>query len=106
MIVSRPKTVMNHGIPAAGMRPVRPAPRMRSEARSETDWKNERAESVPVGPELRHAQLPRGERVAHARQLLAEAPLGRARRERVAVDRGDDVQPQLPASRAGSSSSR
>ena len=41
--VSRPKTVMNHGIPAAGIRPVRPAPRIRSEARSETDWKNERS---------------------------------------------------------------
>ena len=38
--VSRPKTVMNHGIPAAGIRPVRPVPRIRSEARSETDWKN------------------------------------------------------------------
>ena len=41
MIVSRPKTVMNQGIPAAGRRPVRPAPRIRSEARSETDWKKE-----------------------------------------------------------------
>ena len=39
MIVSRPKTVMNHGIPAAGSRPFpgSVALRIRSEARSDTD---------------------------------------------------------------------
>ena len=62
------------------------------------DRLEERAvELVPVRPHLRHAQLPGRERLAHARQLLAEAPLGRARRDRVAVDRGEDVEAQLPA---------
>ena len=43
MIVSRPKTVMNHGTPAAGSLPIAPlSERMRSEARSETDWPNAR----------------------------------------------------------------
>ena len=62
------------------------------------DGLEERAvELVPVRAHLRHAQLPGRERLAHARQLVAEAPLGRARRDRVAVDRGEDVEPQLPA---------
>ena len=40
---SRPNTVMNHGIPAAGSRPepTRPAPRIRSAARSATECENE-----------------------------------------------------------------
>ena len=38
MIVSRPKTVMNHGIPAAGSLPTPSPPRIRSAARSATDW--------------------------------------------------------------------
>ena len=35
--VSRPKTVMNHGMPAAGSRPTPSLPRMRSAARSATE---------------------------------------------------------------------
>ena len=54
------------------------------------------AELVPVGADLRHAELPGRERLAHARELLAEAPLGDARRDRVAVDRREDVEPQRP----------
>ena len=43
MIVSRPNTVMNHGIPAAGSIAESRVfePRMRSAARSLTDWLNE-----------------------------------------------------------------
>src|SRR5207248_1096531 len=55
------------------------------------------AELVPVGPDLRDPQLPSRERLAHTRHLLAEAPLCRPGRNRVAVDRREDVEPQLPA---------
>ena len=37
MIVSRPNTVMNHGMPAAGSKPTPSLPRMRSAARSATE---------------------------------------------------------------------
>ena len=37
--------VQNQGIPAAGSLPARPPPRIRSEARSETDWRNVRERS-------------------------------------------------------------
>ena len=53
-------------------------------------------ELVPVAADLRHAQLPRRQRLPHPRQLLAEAPLGHPRRDRVAVDRSEDVEPERP----------
>ena len=41
MIVSRPNTLMNHGTPAPGSLPIpEPSERMRSDARSATDWMN------------------------------------------------------------------
>ncbi len=59
--VSRPKTVMNHGMPAAaafrGRRPD--APRIRSDARSLTDWPKER-------PRSSHSARSCGTRSCHA----------------------------------------
>ena len=49
------------------------------------------AEVVPVGADLRHAQAPRRERLADARHLVAEAPLGLARHDVVAFERRDHV---------------
>jgi hypothetical protein len=58
------------------------------------DRLEERAvEQIPVGADLRHAQLPGRERLAHAHLLLAEAPFRHAWGDRVAVDRGEDVEP-------------
>ena len=48
MIVSRPKTVMNHGIPAAGSGPGPSPARRRSAARSATDRANEWRSSSDV----------------------------------------------------------
>jgi hypothetical protein len=95
--VSRPKTVMNQGIPAAGIPPgtAGAAHPQRGEV---GDRPEERAvDPVPLGADLRHAQLPGREGLADARLLLAEAPLGHARRHRVAVDRREHVKSQLPA---------
>ena len=74
--VSRPKTVMNHGIPRpAGCRALASMDAERGEI---GDRARERVvEVVPGGAELRDAQLPGGERGLDTLPLLAEAPLGR-----------------------------
>ena len=80
-----------------GRQPPHPAAAAHPERREVRDRLQEAArEVVPVAADLRDAKLPGGERLAHARHLLAEAPLGRAWRDRVAVDRGHDVEPELP----------
>ena len=56
--VSRPNTVMNHGIPAAGRGP------MRSAARSRDRLLVREPQIHPARADLRHAQTPRRERVA------------------------------------------
>src|ERR671931_54865 len=72
MIVSRPNTLMNHGTPAPGSLPMPVlSERIRSDARSETDWTN-------------------------ARDLLAEPALGEARRDLLAVRQWEDVDVELP----------
>ena len=53
-------------------------------------------EVVPVGPQLRHAQLPRSERVPHVLELLAEPALGRLRVDDLARRRRHDVDHELP----------
>ena len=56
------------------------------------------AELVPARADLRDAQLPRGQRLAHAAALLAEAALDRPRLDDVvAVQRRDDVDAHVPA---------
>jgi hypothetical protein len=52
---------------------------------------------VPVGHQARHAEVPRRERVLHARAFLPEASLQRARHDDASVDGRDDVDPQVPA---------
>ena len=73
--MSRPKTVMNHGIPAAGSIPMLPSVRIRSAARSATDWAKRARETVVRGAEAWHLQAPGVERGLHVRPALAEAPL-------------------------------
>src|SRR5207253_1583732 len=56
------------------------------------------AELVPGRADLRHAQLPRGQRLAHAAALLAEVPLDGPRLDDlVPVERRDHVDPDVPA---------
>src|SRR4051794_8064912 len=53
-------------------------------------------ELVPGRAELRHAQLPGGERVAYARTLVAELPLDDGRRGLLAIERRNDIDTHLP----------
>ena len=97
MIVSRPKTVMNHGIPAAGSlpSPTPPCSRIRSEARSATDCANACSRSSHSrGAAGRGAATPRASRGrARARRRSAAR---RAAARLLAVDERDDVELELP----------
>ena len=70
---------------------------MRSEARSETERENVWLEVVPGAAQLRHAELPGGQRLPHARELVAEVTLGQSRRDALAVLGGEHVDAELPA---------
>ena len=99
-IESRPNTVMNHGMPAAGRRPSDAPVLLRTDAqRGEVRdrLRDGTLEVVPVGAQLGHSQLPGGERVTHVLELLAEPPLGRLGMHDVAGRRGHDVDHELPA---------
>ena len=77
--VSRPKTVMNHGIPAAGSVPSRRPCGCAATARSATERLKEwRRSSQSRGAAARAAARPRA--IAHVHELLAEAPLAPSRR--------------------------
>ena len=94
--MSRPKTVMNHGIPAAGSRPVRPLPRIRSEARSATDWKNA---SSSWSQSARICGTRSCQAASDSRTRVCSSPKRRSTVRgaiSVAVDRGEDAKPQLP----------
>ena len=83
MSVSRPKTVMNHGMPGGGSWPagvVRAAHPQRREV-GDRLARTARSRSSQLGAELRHAQLPGRERLADAGELVAEAPLGQRGRD-------------------------
>ena len=54
-------------------------------------------ERVAARSQLWHVQPPRGERVADVRTFVAEMLLDGRRRRLLAAQRGDDVDPQLPA---------
>ena len=96
MIVSRPKTVMNHGIPAARLPKTGEAELRMRGARIGDRLVVRVREVVPAGAELRDAQPPGGERLAHVQQLVAEPPLDEARRDALAVERRDDRDLELP----------
>jgi hypothetical protein len=69
-----------------------------SQRREVGDGLDEAARQVlPARAQLRYAQLPRGQRVAHTADLLAEAPLCEARRHRLAVREREHVDVELPA---------
>src|SRR5215217_62784 len=52
--------------------------------------------AVPRRTDLRHAQLPGGERVSDPRELLAETARGRGRVQRLRVRPRDDVDGEVP----------
>ncbi len=98
MIVSRPKTVMNHGIPAAGSWPEQPRILAHAKRGEVRDRLSEAVgELVPRRAQLRDPQAPGRERRAHARELVAEPPLGAVDGRPDAVVGRDDVDAQAPA---------
>ncbi len=89
MSVSRPNTVMNHGIPAAGSLAIPPLPAAHPQRGEIGDRLREGIfERVPRGAQLRDAKLPRGQRVLDARELLAEACARRPGARRHGARRG------------------
>ena len=102
MIESRPNTVMNHGMPAAGRRPhVRrarsPCARMRSAARSETDCETARSRS---SQSARSCGTRSCQAVSESRTCWSSSPKRRSavvRMHDVARRRGHDVDDELPA---------
>ena len=96
MIVSRPNTVMNQGIPAAGSRPG-PFAAPQPERREIVARLGVRvAQPVPRGVELRHSHVPGVERVPHAGTLGAEATGDEGRVLDVAVERDENVDAHIP----------
>ena len=77
--VSRPKTVMNQGIPAAGSIPIPSPVRIRSAARSATDCEYDRASTSCDVRKPRHLQMPRVERGLDVGTPFAETPFDHER---------------------------
>ena len=97
MSVSRPKTVMNHGMPAAGSCPIPSPPRIRSAARSATDWR-ERLPKV-VARRVRSRGTLRCHAASDSRTCSRSSPklpLDDVRLRLRARERRDDVDAQLP----------
>ena len=107
MIVSRPKTVMNHGIQRRGQAAEDGEAELRMRgARSATDWLYECERSSQPARSCGTRRPPGGERLAHVQQLVAEPPLDEARRDALAVERRDDRDLELPVSRGPSSTAK
>ena len=98
--VSRPNTVMNHGMPAAGSLPMSPSARMRSAARSLTERRNAWLSVSQLAFTCGTLEVPGGERVADVRELLAERRAGRCGRARTVEQHLDHELPPLAARRA------
>ena len=96
MRVSRPKTVMNHGIPAAGSRPG-PSPCPQPQGGQVRDRLVEGvAQHVPVRGQAGELHRPRLERGLDAASLRPEAQLDEIRGAYLSLERHDDVDPHVP----------
>ena len=96
MMVSRPNTVMNHGMPAAGSRPTPSLPRMRSAARSADRARVRLTELAPRRAQLRDAQIPGLQRAPDAVALLAEVTRARRAPRAHAARLRPERQPHVP----------
>ena len=102
--MSRPKTVMNQGIPAAGSRPSVPSARRRRAARSAIDCRESLLEGVPGCSQPRHPQPPGGERLPTCASSVPKRASIAGRSASRPSRRRPRRRPAAPSSSPGSSS--